>query len=88
MSFDNESELHKVKKYFPTARSVKCALYFTDFHDILCMIIFQTRLVLRIRADAPDCVGQPGYKFGCSVSGGKELLNTAMKLGLNVVGVR
>ena len=43
---------------------------------------------MRIKADAPDCIGQPGYKFGCSVSGGKELLGTAKQLGLNLVGVR
>jgi ornithine decarboxylase len=24
MTFDNEDELHKVKKYFPTAKSVHC----------------------------------------------------------------
>ena len=44
--------------------------------------------MLRVRADDPDAVCQLGVKFGCSVSGGKELLNTAMKLDLNVVGVR
>ena len=46
------------------------------------------RLVLRIRADDPNAVCQLGVKFGCSLSDGKELLNTAKELGLNVVGVR
>ena len=46
------------------------------------------RLVLRIRADDPNAVCQLGIKFGCSLSDGRELLNTAKDLGLNVVGIR
>lgn len=46
------------------------------------------RLVLRIRADDPKAICQLGVKFGCSVLVGKELLKTAIMLGLNVVGVR
>ena len=46
------------------------------------------RLVLRIRADDPNAVCQLGIKFGCSLGDGRELLNTAKGLGLNVVGIR
>lgn len=44
--------------------------------------------MLRIKADAPDCVGQPGFKFGCTLASGKQLLDTAKALGLNVIGIR
>ncbi len=44
--------------------------------------------MLRIKADAPDCVGKPGFKFGCTTAEGKQLLDTAKALGLNVIGVR
>ena len=44
--------------------------------------------MLRIRADDPNAVCQLGIKFGCSLGDGRELLNTAKELGLNVVGVR
>ncbi len=44
--------------------------------------------MLRIKADAPDCVGKPGFKFGCTIPGGKQLLDTAKALSLNVIGVR
>ena len=47
-----------------------------------------TRLVIRIRADDPNAICQLGIKYGCSVTVGKELLSTAMSLGLQVVGVR
>lgn len=45
------------------------------------------RLVLRIRADDPTAVCQLGAKFGCTVSVGRTLLNTAAQLQLSVVGV-
>lgn len=45
------------------------------------------KLVLRIRADDPNAVCQLGIKFGCSLSDGRELLNMARKLDLNVVGI-
>ena len=67
----------------------------TEIMDILwsCLNRFSPllscfRLVLRIRADDPNAVCQLGVKFGCSLSDGRELLNTAKDLGLNVVGIR
>ena len=52
------------------------------------VLCFTCRLVLRIRADDPNAVCQLGIKFGCSLSDGRELLNMARKLDLNVVGIR
>ena len=80
MTFDNEEELHKVKKHFPTAKYVVSkAAKFKPF--IFC------RLVIRIRADDPNALCQLGMKYGCSVPVGKELLDTALSLELLVVGV-
>lgn len=65
MTFDNITELHKVKAKFPDAH-----------------------LVLRIAADAVDsqCVSF-GAKFGADMSAVPVLLETALSLSLNVVGV-
>ena len=45
------------------------------------------RLVLRIKADDPNASRLLGPKYGCTVPGGKLLLDTAKSLGLNVVGI-
>lgn len=65
MTFDNETELYKVKDKFPNAH-----------------------LVLRIKADAEDsqCTSF-GVKFGADMSAVSTLLETAVSLSLNVVGV-
>ena len=46
------------------------------------------RLVVRIKADDPHAKLQLGIKFGCTVSEACQMLNVAMSLNLNVVGVR
>lgn len=51
-----------------------------------CYIFF--RLVIRIEADDPTAGWLLGTKFGCSVEDGYQLLLSAKKLGLLVVGVR
>ena len=45
------------------------------------------RLILRIKADDLNVSRLLGAKYGCTVPGGKVLLDTAKSLGLNVVGI-
>lgn len=45
-------------------------------------------LLVRIRADDPDAVCNLGVKFGASVEQACHLLDVAMEMELNVVGVR
>lgn len=45
-------------------------------------------LLVRIRADDPDAVCNLGVKFGASVGQACHLLDIAMEMELNVVGVR
>jgi len=65
MTFDNETELYKIKDKFPDAH-----------------------LVLRIKADAADsqCTSF-GVKFGADLTAVSGLLETALSLCLQVVGV-
>ena len=51
------------------------------------------RLVLRFKHDNPSDVihmdvNYMGQKFGCSVDEGKQLLNVAKSLQLDIIGVR
>jgi len=90
MTFDDELELHKIKKIFPSARlearyGLSSGFYLSPPH-LLCVYVH--RLLLRIRADCPDLTLQLGIKYGCSVSVGKSLLDLASSIGLSVVGVR
>lgn len=51
------------------------------------MLFSLCRLVIRICADDIDAKYRLGSKYGCSVAVGKALLNTALSLDLQVVGV-
>ena len=46
------------------------------------------KLLLRIRADDPEAICQLGTKFGADPADARALLERAMELGLNVVGIR
>ena len=88
LTFDNESELHKIKEFYPLAR-------YTDhpYNGPQVNVYYQMntlmycRLVLRIVSDDPNAITPLGNKFGRSVADGKLLLSTAKSLGLKVVGI-
>jgi ornithine decarboxylase len=54
---------------------------------VYCTIFFVVRLVIRIRCDAEKAQCQLGMKFGVRVEEAPPLLDAAMNLGLNVIGV-
>ncbi|XP_071964347.1 ornithine decarboxylase-like [Antedon mediterranea] len=64
MTFDNEDELHKIKRVYPAAK-----------------------LVLRILTDDTTAQCQLGLKYGCHPKHARYLLQVAMQLDLNVIGV-
>ena len=45
-------------------------------------------LVIRIAVENENAASPLGEKFGCSLVDAKDLLNQALTMGLNVVGVR
>ena len=52
-----------------------------------CSLFIHFRLVLRVAADDPLGAHPFGHKFGCSVEGGKKLLQLCRQLELLVIGV-
>ena len=44
--------------------------------------------MLRIKADDPTTIWPVGEKYGCTLPEAYKLLETAKKLGLDVIGVR
>lgn len=64
MTFDNESELHKIKEHHPNAK-----------------------LVLRIITNDADAVCRFSMKFGADMKTSKKLIDTAMRLNLDLVGI-
>lgn len=99
MTVDNESELHKIKKLFPTAKVIAChcysnySIFFSNSYFILKVSTsFQCnssliQIVLRIRCDAEVALCPLGMKFGCDpIHEAPNLLHLAYNLGLNVVG--
>lgn len=64
MTFDNESELYKIKEHHPNAK-----------------------IVLRIITNDEDAVCRFSMKFGADMETSLSLIETAMKLDLNLVGI-
>ena len=88
MTFDNLSELHKVKKHFPSAKYVNFMFKASCCSHVYKDCTLFSRLVIRLAVENKDATKPFGDKFGCSLTGAKELLNQAQSMGLIVVGVR
>ena len=73
-------ELYKIAANYNKAKY--CYFLIQPFNNMF------DRLVVRIKADDPHAKLQLGIKFGCTVSEACQMLNVAMSLNLNVVGVR
>ena len=87
MTFDNETELHKIAAHYPNAQFSENKKY--NYMLSICHNCVLHRLVIRIKADADDALVKLGAKFGCSMSEVFYLLQVAHRhLGLNVIGVR
>lgn len=86
MTVDNELELYKIAKHFPSARSEHS--FYQQSIQKLCQNEFFLkicRLLLRIRYDAKIAQYYFGKKFGCdATTEAPELIKLARSLQLNV----
>nr|CAD7572453.1 unnamed protein product [Timema californicum] len=88
MTFDNESELHKVKRLYPNARILKYLKNILLAGVVVDPTAETPLLIIRVRCDADVAQCPLGAKFGCDIiTEAPRLIRAASFLGLEVVGM-